>query len=63
MAVPGPLDISAPLLRVDSRGRVTIAAAVRRNSIEPSAFYTISFGENGKLILTPVSFSPVSSAG
>jgi hypothetical protein len=63
MAVPGPMALDERVLKLDSRGRVTIANAVRRNSIEPSAFYTISFGENGKLILTPVSFSPVSSAG
>ncbi|MET4703039.1 hypothetical protein ABIB54_000493 [Frigoribacterium sp. UYMn621] len=51
------------LLKVDARGRVTIGNAVRRNAIEPSPYYTIAFGESGKLILTPVSFSPTSSHG
>ena len=49
------------LLKVDARGRVTIGNAVRRNSVEPSSYYTISFGEYGKLILTPVSL--VAEAG
>lgn len=42
------------LLRLDSRGRVSIATAVRKNGIEPSALWRLTFGEYGTLTLTPV---------
>ena len=42
------------LLKLDSRGRVSIAAAIRKNGVEPSALWRLTFGEYGTILLAPV---------
>lgn len=46
------------LLKLDSRGRVSIATAIRKNGVEPSALWRLTFGECGTLVLTPVIVQP-----
>lgn len=42
------------LLKLDSRGRVTIGGPVAKNGRQPSEFYRLVFGEFGSLQLLPV---------
>lgn len=42
------------LLKLDSRGRVTIGTHVTRNSLRRSPYYRLVFGEYGSLHLLPV---------
>lgn len=42
------------LLKLDSRGRVTIGTHVTRNSLRRSTYYRLVFGEYGSLHLLPV---------
>jgi hypothetical protein len=39
--------------KLDGKGRVTIGSIVRKNGLEPSPYYTVTIGENGRVILTP----------
>ena len=50
-----------PLLTLDPRGRVTIGKHIRKNGIEPSPLYALSFGPYQTLTLTPVSVVPTAA--
>lgn len=41
------------IARLDSRGRVAIGAAIRKNGIEPSPYWDVTFGPYGSVILKP----------
>jgi hypothetical protein len=49
--------VTATVLKLDDRGRLIIATAIRRNGVEPSDHYSLAFGPNQTLILSPVTLT------
>jgi hypothetical protein len=41
------------IAKLDSRGRLAIGAAVRKNGVEPSEYWEITYGTYGAVILKP----------
>src|SRR5690554_2643409 len=42
------------VIRMDSKGRVTIGNLIRKRSVQPAEHYRVTFGEYGKIVLEPV---------
>ena len=51
--------MSADILKLDPRGRITIGSAIRKNGVEPAKLWRIGFGTYGTIILTPLSIVEV----
>lgn len=51
--------MSADILKLDPRGRITIGSAIRKNGVEPAKLWRIGFGTYGTVILTPLSIVEV----
>lgn len=49
--------MSDTIVKLDSRGRATIAKHVRKNGIPASEYWALTYGENQAVILTPVTFA------
>lgn len=44
------------VVKIDARGRVAIGSLVKKNSVEPSLYWTVTFGQYGAVTLTPIRF-------
>lgn len=46
------------IVEMDARGRLTVGTLIRKNGIEPSKFWQVTFGENQSIVLRPVNVVP-----
>jgi hypothetical protein len=49
--------MTSPLIKVDDRGRVTIARPLKSAGIEPSPYYVMDVAASGVITLTPATIT------
>lgn len=51
------------LLKLDDRGRLTLARTIRKNGIEPSPWWRLEYGPNRTIILHPLTDTTETAEG